>query len=107
MSLFVVPLLPPSLVRFPRAPHGQATVGSARLGGLQPLDRSREAFDVARDESGLGRVKDCGDLCVAMTQASNLAMLLHWEDRSSMAHNQRRAFLSSITGRAVTAAVKR
>jgi asparagine synthase (glutamine-hydrolysing) len=88
MRLFVVPLLPPSLVRFLRAPRGQAMVGCDWLSSeaFSRIDRSRGAFDVALDESGLGPVKDIGDLCVAMTQASNLAMLLHWEDRSSMAH---------------------
>jgi asparagine synthase (glutamine-hydrolysing) len=87
MRLFVVPLLPPSLVRFLRAPRGQAMVGSDWLssGAFSRVERSRGAFDDALDESGLGRVKDIGDLCVAMTEASSLAMLLHWEDRSSMA----------------------
>jgi asparagine synthase (glutamine-hydrolysing) len=88
MRLLVVPLLPPSLVRFLRAPRGQGIVGSDWLSSeaFNCIDRSRGAFDVALDENGLGAVKDIGDLCVAMTQASNLAMLLHWEDRSSMAH---------------------
>jgi asparagine synthase (glutamine-hydrolysing) len=88
MRLCVIPLLPPSLVRFLRAPRGQAMVGCPWLSSeaFNRIDRSRGAFDIALDESGLGPVKNIGDLCVAMTQASNLAMLLHWEDRSSMAH---------------------
>lgn len=36
---------------------------------------------------GLGPIRDIGDLCVAMTQATNLPMLLHYEDRNSMAHS--------------------
>jgi asparagine synthase (glutamine-hydrolysing) len=88
MRMFVVPLLPPRLVRFLRAPRAQALSGRGWLDSeaFADIDRSRGAFDVALDESGLGPVKDIGDLCVAMMQASNLAMLLHWEDRNSMAH---------------------
>ena len=36
--------------------------------------------------SGGRRSPIIGDLCVVLTQSSNLAMLLHWEDRNSMAH---------------------
>jgi asparagine synthase (glutamine-hydrolysing) len=36
---------------------------------------------------GLDRPKDVRGLCLTMTFASNLQMLLHWEDRSSMAHS--------------------
>lgn len=36
---------------------------------------------------GLRRPRDVRDLCLAMTFASNLQMLLHWEDRNSMAHS--------------------
>ncbi|MFZ0606584.1 MAG: asparagine synthase (glutamine-hydrolyzing) [Xanthobacteraceae bacterium] len=46
----------------------------------------RSAFDTARERIGLPPIAGIGDLCVVLTQASNLAMLLHWEDRNSMAH---------------------
>jgi asparagine synthase (glutamine-hydrolysing) len=46
----------------------------------------RSAFDVALASAGLGPVSSVGPLCVAMVQAFNLTMLLHWEDRNSMAH---------------------
>lgn len=45
-----------------------------------------DAFATALSELDLGPVKSIGELCVAMTQGSNLTMLLHWEDRNSMAH---------------------
>jgi asparagine synthase (glutamine-hydrolysing) len=45
-----------------------------------------DAFSTALSGIGLGPVQSIGDLCVAMTQGSNLTMLLHWEDRNSMAH---------------------
>lgn len=88
MRLIVVPLLPPGMGRFLRARRMQLMSGRNWLDSeaFGHLDRSRGPFDIALDASGLGPVRDIGDLCVAMTQASNLAMLLHWEDRNSMAH---------------------
>lgn len=53
---------------------------------LRSINGEPGAFDTALSELGLGPVKSIGDLCVAMTQGSNLTMLLHWEDRNSMAH---------------------
>jgi asparagine synthase (glutamine-hydrolysing) len=53
--------------------------------GLRPF-LGRSAFDVARERIARPPVASIGDLCVVMTQSSNLAMLLHWEDRNSMAH---------------------
>ncbi|MHC2252464.1 asparagine synthase (glutamine-hydrolyzing) [Bradyrhizobium embrapense] len=47
---------------------------------------SGDAFSTALAGIGVGPVRSIGDLCVAMTQGSNLTMLLHWEDRNSMAH---------------------
>ena len=38
-------------------------------------------------ELGLPPVTDVGSWYLAMTHASNLPMLLHWEDRNSMAHS--------------------
>jgi asparagine synthase (glutamine-hydrolysing) len=89
LRMFVVPLLPASVVRFLRAPRTQAIVQRNWLGSeaFCRIERSRGALDVALDESGLGPIKNIGDLCVVMTQASNLGTLLHWEDRNSMAHS--------------------
>ena len=36
----------------------------------------------ARESIGRPPIADLGDLCVVLTQSSNLAMLLHWEDRN-------------------------
>jgi asparagine synthase (glutamine-hydrolysing) len=46
----------------------------------------RSPFETARESIGRPPVAGLGDLCVVLTQSSNLAMLLHWEDRNSMAH---------------------
>jgi asparagine synthase (glutamine-hydrolysing) len=53
---------------------------------LNSVNDRRNAFDIALASVGLGPVRTIGDLCVAMAQSSNLTMLLHWEDRNSMAH---------------------
>jgi asparagine synthase (glutamine-hydrolysing) len=52
---------------------------------LQP-HLGRSAFETARAQLGAPPVSGIAELCVVLTQASNLAMLLHWEDRNSMAH---------------------
>jgi asparagine synthase (glutamine-hydrolysing) len=44
-------------------------------------------FNATLEREGLGPIRDIGDLCVAMTQATSLPMLLHYEDRNSMAHS--------------------
>ena len=45
------------------------------------------AFQTALDRDGLPPVTDIGGLCQAMVQATNLPMLLKYEDRNSMAHS--------------------
>jgi asparagine synthase (glutamine-hydrolysing) len=45
------------------------------------------ALRLATGRLGLPPVADLATLCLAMTFTSNLPMLLHWEDRSSMAHS--------------------
>lgn len=45
------------------------------------------AFQTALDRDGLPPVTDIGSLCHAMVQATNLPMLLKYEDRNSMAHS--------------------
>jgi asparagine synthase (glutamine-hydrolysing) len=52
---------------------------------FRTIGNPRDAFSIALSEIGLGPVQTIGDLCVALTQGSNLTMLLHWEDRNSMA----------------------
>jgi asparagine synthase (glutamine-hydrolysing) len=46
----------------------------------------RPASRYALGANGHGPVRDIGSLCVADLQATSLPKLLHWEDRSSMAH---------------------
>src|SRR5665213_3377566 len=62
--------------------HGVTLDGEALRSHL-----GRSAFDTARESIDRPPIKDIGDLCAVMTQSSNLAMLLHWEDRNSMAHS--------------------
>jgi asparagine synthase (glutamine-hydrolysing) len=86
LHTFVLPLLPPGLARRVRR-RRQTMVDHAWLDGeaLRP-HLGRSAFDTAREQLALPPVAGIGDLCVVLTQSSNLAMLLHWEDRNSMAH---------------------
>ncbi len=45
------------------------------------------ALQLASDLLSLPPIVDLRTLCLTMTYGSNLAMLLHWEDRNSMAHS--------------------
>ena len=58
-------------------------LGSA-FHGLAPQP---EPFDRAADELGFGTRSDLGSMTAIMTMATSLPMLLHWEDRNSMAHS--------------------
>jgi len=85
--IFVLPLLPTFLVRRLRRER-HALLQHNWLDGeaLRP-HLGRSAFETAREAIGLPEITDIGNLCVAMTQSSNLTMLLRWEDRNSMAHS--------------------
>jgi asparagine synthase (glutamine-hydrolysing) len=50
-------------------------------------DNPHGALESARVLLGLPAIKDLATYCYALTFASNLQMLLHWEDRNSMAHS--------------------
>ena len=83
----LLPLLPPTLsniLRQKREKHWRHDWLDSEAFG--EVDRSRTAFDEGLTTAGLGPVTNIGELCVALTQSSNLGMLLHWEDRNSMAH---------------------
>ncbi|QYU66904.1 asparagine synthase (glutamine-hydrolyzing) [Leptolyngbya sp. 15MV] len=75
-------------------PHGLATGLRARRaqapflasGAFAAMRDAPSPQDLAIAQLGLPPVTDIGSWCLAMTHASNLPMLLHWEDRSSMAH---------------------
>jgi asparagine synthase (glutamine-hydrolysing) len=83
---FLLPLLPAKLVRLLRRER-QSLLQYNWLDGesLRP-HLGRSPFETARESIGRPPVAGLGDLCVVLTQSSNLAMLLHWEDRNSMAH---------------------
>jgi asparagine synthase (glutamine-hydrolysing) len=83
---FLMPLAPPWLARWLRRER-QALAQYDWLNGegLRP-QLARSAFETARERIGRPPIENVGDLCVVLTQSSNLAMLLHWEDRNSMAH---------------------
>jgi asparagine synthase (glutamine-hydrolysing) len=51
------------------------------------LDDDRSALQIASQANGLPPVTDIASLCVVLTFAANLQLLLHWEDRNSMAHS--------------------
>jgi asparagine synthase (glutamine-hydrolysing) len=54
---------------------------------LAQYERIPSASRLAVDLLQLPQPKDIATLCLGLTYASNLPMLLHWEDRSSMAHS--------------------
>lgn len=79
-----IPFLPRQLFRrMAQQPAYPAWINSPVF---KTLENQPAAMDTALSQLGLGPINSLGDLCLAMTQGSNLAMLLHWEDRNSMAH---------------------
>jgi asparagine synthase (glutamine-hydrolysing) len=84
----LVPLLPANLAGVLRRQH-RALTQHDWLGTdiLRQKGNPRTAFELASDELGLPAVSDIRSLCLTLTYGSNLAMLLHWEDRNSMAHS--------------------
>ncbi|MBS0274821.1 MAG: asparagine synthase (glutamine-hydrolyzing) [Proteobacteria bacterium] len=52
------------------------------FGLTQPLN----VWNQAMEDAGLPAVSGLGTLCNSLIQAGNVRMLLHWEDRNSMAH---------------------
>lgn len=85
---YVVPLLPRGLAGALRQKHRQFTqhdwLGTELL---REKGNPITAFQLASDELGLPDVTDLRTLCMTLTYGSNLGMLLHWEDRNSMAHS--------------------
>jgi len=81
-------LLPARLAAILRRRHRQLVqydwLGSP---ALRPQGRRPGALQIAGELLGLPPVTDIATLCLTLTFASNLPMLLHWEDRSSMAHS--------------------
>jgi asparagine synthase (glutamine-hydrolysing) len=84
---FLVPLLPAKFARWLRRER-QVLAQHNWLDSeaLRP-HIGRSPLEVARESIGRPAINGIGDLCVVFTQSSNLGMLLHWEDRNSMAHS--------------------
>ncbi len=53
---------------------------------FRSLDRQTSAFAAGLERNQLADVNTVGNLSAALTDSMNLQMLLHWEDRNSMAH---------------------
>jgi asparagine synthase (glutamine-hydrolysing) len=81
-------LLPPGLISFARRQQRSLArhdwLNSEVFAGQ---DWAVDGFNAALERDRLAPIRDIGDLCVAMTQATNLPMLLRYEDRNSMAHS--------------------
>lgn len=88
MRFQLLRLLPPGLIGGLRRQH-RAVAEHDWLGTalLREHGNPRTALQLASDELGLPPVTDIRSLCMTLTYGSNLAMLLHWEDRNSMAHS--------------------
>lgn len=83
----LVPLLPTGLAGMLRDRHRALTQHDWLRGEqLREQGANETAFERARAELGLPVVTDLRTLCMNLTYGSNLSMLLHWEDRNSMAH---------------------
>lgn len=80
-------LLPPGLAKTLRGRRMAALHPWLGTEAFRPFAGALSPQDAAVEELGLPPVRDIGSWCLAMTHASNLPMLLHWEDRNSMAHS--------------------
>lgn len=54
---------------------------------FRTLGPMRSVLDIASEANGLPAITDIASFCLVLTMSSNLPMLLHWEDRNSMAHS--------------------
>lgn len=88
MMRYLASLLPRRLAAPARRVH-RMMLQNDWLGSdlIRTSGNAEGAMLVATDRLGIATPTDLMSLCVAMTFASNLQMLLHWEDRNSMAHS--------------------
>ncbi|MBG52049.1 MAG: asparagine synthase (glutamine-hydrolyzing) [Rhodobiaceae bacterium] len=88
MMTTLLPLLPP-VIRGAALRLRQQVVQHNWLDApvFHGLNRKVSGFSQALQENGLSDVNSIGNLSAALTDSLNLQMLLHWEDRNSMAHS--------------------
>src|SRR5262249_2606692 len=55
--------------------------------GVWDSDHTSSPYDAAIARDGLGPIDEIGRMCVAFMKVASLPMLLHYEDRNSMAHS--------------------
>jgi asparagine synthase (glutamine-hydrolysing) len=67
-----------------RGIHRQVTQGDWLID--RPDGQTHSAETISADSLGLPKVTGLDSLCRLLTHGNNLPMLLHWEDRNSMAH---------------------
>lgn len=85
---YLLPLLPASLSAALRSKHQEARRHDwLDAPAIRENGNAISAFETATRELDLPAVTDLRTLCLTLTYGSNLAMLLHWEDRNSMAHS--------------------
>lgn len=85
---YVMPMLPrrfAALVRDCYRAHFQHDWLGAKI--IRERGNPQGALRLAGELLGLPPVTDLRSLCMTLTYGSNLQMLLHWEDRNSMAHS--------------------
>jgi asparagine synthase (glutamine-hydrolysing) len=82
----LLPVLPPALAQRLRRQRQQLVQHNWLDGEMLRPHLHRYTVETAREALGLPPIAGLGDFCRLMTQGSNLTMLLHWEDRNSMAH---------------------
>ena len=83
----IVPLLPTSVANALRKGRMQTFEHNWLSSNvIENEGNSEGALTTASRLLGLPPVQDIASLCMTLTHASNLQMLLHWEDRNSMAH---------------------
>ncbi|MBZ6076286.1 asparagine synthase (glutamine-hydrolyzing) [Microvirga puerhi] len=88
VSRYVVPLIPPKMRSFLiRQRQSLVYHDWTNSEVFQALGPARSVIDVASEANGLPAITDIASFCLVLTMSSNLPMLLHWEDRNSMAHS--------------------
>jgi asparagine synthase (glutamine-hydrolysing) len=88
LQTFVIPLLPPRIRSILRRQR-QTLIQHDWLGAdlIRESGNPLGPIAVGSQSVGLEEPFDIASLCLAWIHSSNLQMLLHWEDRNSMAHS--------------------